>query len=91
MAVDLTPTLLEIRGGDQVRTVTIRDHTVTIGRAPDNAVVLNDPQLTEEIYLIQNGEGAGLGPFDSFLLLRGLKTLALRLDRQDQRRSRCQT
>ena len=48
------------------------------------AVVLNDPQLAEELYLIQNGEGAGLGPFDSFLLLRGLKTLALRLDRQQQ-------
>jgi cystathionine beta-lyase len=52
------------------------------------AVVLNDPQLTEEIYLIQNGEGAGLGPFDSFLLLRGLKTLALRLDRQQQNAGR---
>jgi cystathionine beta-lyase len=48
------------------------------------AVVLNDPGLAEQVYLIQNGEGAGLGPFDSFLLLRGLKTLALRLDRQQQ-------
>ena len=48
------------------------------------AVVLNDPELAEEVYLIQNGEGAGLGPFDSFLLLRGLKTLALRIDRQQQ-------
>jgi cystathionine beta-lyase len=47
-------------------------------------VVLNDAQLAEALYLIQNGEGAGLGPFDSFLLLRGLKTLALRLDRQQQ-------
>lgn len=48
------------------------------------AVVLKDPGLAEQVYLIQNGEGAGLGPFDSFLLLRGLKTLALRLDRQQQ-------
>lgn len=48
------------------------------------AVVLNDPKLAEDLYLIQNGEGAGLGPFDSFLLLRGLKTLALRIDRQQQ-------
>src|SRR5581483_733846 len=52
------------------------------------AVVLNDPQLAEALYLIQNGEGAGLGPFDSFLLLRGLKTLALRLDRQQQNAQR---
>jgi cystathionine beta-lyase len=34
------------------------------------------------VYLIQNGEGAGLAPFDSYLLLRGMKTLSLRLDRQ---------
>lgn len=52
------------------------------------AVVLNDLDLAEELYLIQNGEGAGLGPFDSFLLLRGLKTLALRIDRQQQNAQR---
>ncbi len=46
------------------------------------AVVVNDEELAQEIYLIQNGEGAGLSPFDSYLLLRGMKTLALRLDRQ---------
>ncbi len=46
------------------------------------AVVVSDDQLGEEIYLIQNGEGGGLAPFDSFLLLRGMKTLSLRLDRQ---------
>jgi len=46
------------------------------------AVVVSDDQLAEELYLIQNGEGAGLAPFDSFLLLRGMKTLSLRLDRQ---------
>ena len=46
------------------------------------AVVVNDEQLGEELYLIQNGEGAGLAPFDSYLLLRGTKTLSLRLDRQ---------
>ncbi len=48
------------------------------------AVVVNDGELAERLYLIQNGEGAGLAPFDSFLLLRGLKTLAIRLDRQQQ-------
>ncbi len=46
------------------------------------AVVIGDEALAEELYLIQNGEGAGLSPFDSFLLLRGTKTLSLRLDRQ---------
>jgi cysteine-S-conjugate beta-lyase len=46
------------------------------------AVVVADDELAQELYLIQNGEGAGLAPFDSFLLLRGMKTLSLRLDRQ---------
>jgi cysteine-S-conjugate beta-lyase len=46
------------------------------------AVVVSDEELAQELYLIQNGEGAGLGPFDSYLLLRGTKTLSLRLDRQ---------
>jgi cystathionine beta-lyase len=47
-------------------------------------VAVNDPELADRIYFVQNGEGAVLGPFDSFLLLRGLKTLAIRLDRQQQ-------
>jgi cystathionine beta-lyase len=46
------------------------------------AVVVDNEELGQELYLIQNGEGAGLSPFDSFLLLRGMKTLSLRLDRQ---------
>jgi cystathionine beta-lyase len=46
------------------------------------AVVVADEDLAQELYLIQNGEGAGLSPFDSYLLLRGTKTLSLRLDRQ---------
>ncbi len=45
-------------------------------------LALNDSKLIEELYLIQNGEGGGLAPFDSWLLLRGIKTLAVRIDRQ---------
>jgi cystathionine beta-lyase len=46
------------------------------------AVATSDPRLAETLYLVQNGEGAALGPFDSYLLLRGLRTLGLRMDRQ---------
>jgi cystathionine beta-lyase len=46
------------------------------------AVIVRDAQLAEDLYLIQNGEGAVLGPFDSYLLLRGIKTLSVRLERQ---------
>jgi cystathionine beta-lyase len=48
------------------------------------AVVVRDEQLAEDLYLIQNGEGAVLGPFDSYLLLRGIKTLGVRLERQQE-------
>ena len=52
------------------------------------AVVVNEEEIGNELYLIQNGEGAVLSPFDSFLLLRGSKTLALRLDRQQSNTKR---
>ena len=46
------------------------------------AVVHRDqPALAEKLKFLQNAVGAILGPFDSFLALRGLKTLALRLER----------
>jgi cystathionine gamma-lyase/homocysteine desulfhydrase len=47
-------------------------------------VVAKDPKVAEEIHFIQNSTGAVLGPFDSWLLLRGLKTLGIRMDRQAQ-------
>ncbi len=46
------------------------------------AVVAATPALAERVALLQNAAGAILGPQDSWLTLRGLKTLALRLERQ---------
>ncbi|UCC13170.1 MAG: PLP-dependent transferase [Gammaproteobacteria bacterium] len=45
------------------------------------AVVVRDDELAEQLSFLQNSAGAILGPFDSFLALRGLKTLALRMER----------
>ena len=45
------------------------------------ALVTNDESLAEEIYRIQNSSGAVCGPMDSFLVLRGVKTLHLRVQR----------
>lgn len=45
------------------------------------AVVVRDDALAEQLSFLQNSAGAILGPFDSFLALRGLKTLALRMER----------
>lgn len=46
------------------------------------AVVSGNPLLSERLAFLQNAVGGVLGPQDSWLVLRGLKTLALRLDRQ---------
>jgi cystathionine gamma-lyase len=43
------------------------------------AVVRDDPDLAERLWFLLNSAGAIQGPFDSFLALRGLKTLALRM------------
>lgn len=41
--------------------------------------VVNSEELAEQMAFLQNSAGGILGPFDSFLALRGLKTLALRM------------
>ncbi|MBZ9687771.1 PLP-dependent aspartate aminotransferase family protein [Clostridium estertheticum] len=46
-------------------------------------VVVNNKELAEKIGFIQNSTGGILSPFDSFLLIRGIKTLALRMDRHN--------
>ena len=45
------------------------------------ALVTNNDQISDEIYRIQNSSGAVCGPMDSFLVLRGIKTLHLRVQR----------
>ena len=47
------------------------------------AVVVADPDLGERLMYRLNTTGATLGPFDCFLLLRGLKTLSLRMARHE--------
>lgn len=47
-------------------------------------LVVNNEELAKKIYFIQNSVGAVLGPFDSFLLIRGIKTLSVRLDRHTE-------
>jgi cystathionine beta-lyase/cystathionine gamma-synthase len=44
--------------------------------------VVKDPELAEKVYFLQNSVGAVLGPQDSWLVIRGMKTLGVRLDRQ---------
>ena len=48
------------------------------------ALVVNNLALAEELYRIQNSTGAISGPMDSFLVLRGIKTLHLRMQRHSE-------
>jgi cystathionine gamma-synthase len=45
------------------------------------AIITSERELDEKIAFLQNGAGAVPGPFDAWLTLRGLKTLAVRMDR----------
>jgi cystathionine beta-lyase/cystathionine gamma-synthase len=44
----------------------------------------NDPTIAERLYFLQKSLGGVPGPFDSWLVLRGLKTLALRMERHSE-------
>ncbi|MCI5520111.1 MAG: PLP-dependent aspartate aminotransferase family protein [Treponema sp.] len=46
--------------------------------------VVHNKELAERLAFIQNATGGVLGPFDSFLLIRGIKTLGVRLDRHTE-------
>ncbi len=45
------------------------------------ALVVRDKELADKLYFIQNASGAVCGPMDSFLVLRGIKTLHVRMQR----------
>jgi len=66
--------------------VVIHSGTKFLGGHSDvtaGVLITNNPGLNRQLRFQQNAEGAGLAPFDSWLLLRGLKTLVLRAERQN--------
>jgi cystathionine gamma-lyase/cystathionine beta-lyase/cystathionine gamma-lyase/homocysteine desulfhydrase len=58
----------------------LNGHSDSVG----GAVVLARPEHAERIKFVQNSAGAILSPFDSWLTLRGIKTLPLRMKRHDE-------
>src|SRR5919205_5596 len=57
----------------------LNGHSDSVG----GVVVLNDERDAEKLAFIQNAVGAILSPFDSWLVLRGTKTLAVRMEQHD--------
>lgn len=58
----------------------INGHSDSIG----GAVMVNDANLFEKIQFIQNSVGAIMSPFDSYMVLRGIKTLAVRMKQHQE-------
>jgi cystathionine gamma-lyase len=69
---------------DQGADIVMHSATKYLGGHSDvvmGALVCNDEALAKEMYRIQNSSGAVTGPMDSFLVLRGIKTLHVRMQR----------
>ena len=58
----------------------LNGHSDVIG----GALVTNNKELYDKLQFLQNAVGAVPGPFDCFLVLRGIKTLAIRMERHEQ-------
>ncbi len=58
----------------------LNGHSDSVG----GAVISNDDEIGEKIGFLQNAAGAILSPFDSWLVLRGVKTLAVRMKRHEE-------
>lgn len=54
----------------------------TLHLLPDGYLLLSILRLGKELYFLQNAEGSGLAPFDCWLCMRGIKTMALRVEKQ---------
>ena len=68
------------RGADMV-VHSATKHLAGHGDATAGVAVTRDAALGEELGFLRNATGAALAPFEAWLLLRGMKTLGVRLDR----------
>lgn len=62
----------------------LNGHSDSVG----GIVVVKDAELAERLYFLQNAAGAILSPFDSWLVLRGVKTLAVRMRQHEENAGR---
>jgi len=58
----------------------LNGHSDSVG----GAIMLNNQNIYEKLKFNQNATGAILSPFDSFLVLRGIKTLSLRMEKHEK-------
>lgn len=58
----------------------IGGHSDTVG----GTIIIKDKNLADNIYFLQNAVGAILSPFDSYSILKGIKTLSIRMIKHDE-------
>jgi cystathionine gamma-lyase len=58
----------------------LNGHSDVVG----GGAIVKDEELGERIFQLQNGMGVGQAPFDCFLVLRGIKTLPIRMERHNE-------
>ncbi len=58
----------------------LNGHSDVVG----GALIVKDKELRDRLHHVQNSMGGVSGPFDSWLVLRGIKTLALRMERHEK-------
>lgn len=69
---------------DQKADIVVHSMTKYLGGHSDvlgGAVVTNDPVLADKLAFLRNAAGAILGPFEAWLIQRGIKTLSIRMER----------
>jgi len=77
------PLALGIDIVDHSTTKYLNGHSDVVG----GAVVVNDEDLAKRLHFIQNAVGGIAGPFDAWLVLRGTKTLGVRMKRHEENAS----
>ena len=71
----------------QLNSLLIHSGTKYLGGHSDTVsgmVVVNDKALADRLYYLQNAIGGVLAPWDSYLIIRGIKTLGVRMDRHQE-------
>jgi cystathionine gamma-synthase/cystathionine beta-lyase len=81
----LTPYLLQpLEMGADISVYSATKYLAGHNDTVAGVAVVKEKELAEKVYFLQNSVGAVLGPHDSWLVIRGMKTLGVRLDRQQE-------
>ena len=79
---DVMAGVLAVKGEKCVSSSTSLIPLSSVFEIPSYYICQQISRLAKELYFLQNSEGSGLAPFDCWICLRGIKTMALRIEKQ---------